>query len=613
MWILDPAVVKAKILLQTLWKLDYDWDHPLPKAFVNEWEDYQLHFNRLKTFRFPRHVQSLRRPAMVQIHGFSDASEHAYGACLYLRSITPDGFVTIRLLAAKSRVAPLNNKSIVRLELCAALLIARLLLSVCTSINVTENIHLWTDSTIVLHWLSANPSTWQTFVANRVAEIQELTTNCTWNHVPGDQNPADMISRGVNVDQLLDESLWWNGPAWLGTCSAAWPQPPEEFGRWKEKDLETRKCIALPITHSEVVDLITRFSSFTILLRIGTLCRRFANNCRRMANNRRHGPISVEELNTTLYGILRLVQAEYFGSELSALQGGRPIPPRSKLRYLCPAFQDGLIRVGGRLEHAAVVNDTRKPFVLPRKHPLTWLIATSIHRQQLHCGPQLLLSIIRQQFWPLGGRDLTREVVHKCVICVKTRPRNLVQLMGSLPAVRVTQSYTFENVGIDFAGPFYLQRPSPRSSPKKSYVAVFVCMATKASHLELVCELTTAAFIASLRRFIARRGRPQHIYCDNTTNFVEACLNSRTITPLSSDPNDLQALTPGHFLIGRALNDLPNPNYTVIPENRLRLWERVQRHTQQFWKRWHQEYLTTLQQRYKWSTVNRNLIVGVWS
>ncbi|XP_062542557.1 uncharacterized protein LOC134210529 [Armigeres subalbatus] len=405
-----------------------------------------------------------------------------------------------------------------------------------------------------------------------------------------------------------------------------------------------------------------------------------------MANNRRHGPISVEELNTTLYGILRLVQAEYFGSELSALQGGRPIPPRSKLRYLCPAFQDGLIRVGGRLEHAAVVNDTRKPFVLPRKHPLTWLIATSIHRQQLHCGPQLLLSIIRQQFWPLGGRDLTREVVHKCVICVKTRPRNLVQLMGSLPAVRVTQSYTFENVGIDFAGPFYLQRPSPRSSPKKSYVAVFVCMATKASHLELVCELTTAAFIASLRRFIARRGRPQHIYCDNATNFVgagreirnlfrsqqhrhsvsnetssqsiqfhfipakspnfgglweacvksmkhhlrrvigsanlprdafctvlaqvEACLNSRPITPLSSDPNDLQALTPGHFLIGRALNDLPNPNYTVIPENRLRLWERVQRHTQQFWKRWHQEYLTTLQQRYKWSTVNRNLIVG---
>ncbi|XP_062539147.1 uncharacterized protein LOC134207441 [Armigeres subalbatus] len=253
--------------------------------------------------------------------------------------------------------------------------------------------------------------------------------------------------------------------------------------------------------------------------------------------------------------------------------------------------------------------------------------------------------------------------------------------MGSLPAVRVTQSYTFENVGIDFPGPFYLQRPSPRSS-LKSYVAVFACMATKASYLELVCELMAASYGC----FIARHGRPQHIYCDNATNFVgagreirnlfrsqqhrhsvsnetssqsiqfhfipakspnfgglweacvksmkhhlrrvigsanlprdafctvlaqvEACLNSRPITPLSSDPNDLQALTPGHFLIGRALNVLLNPNYTVIPENRLRLWKRVQRHTQQFGTRWHQEYLTILYQRYKWSTVNRKSTVG---
>ncbi|XP_062713839.1 uncharacterized protein LOC134290676 [Aedes albopictus] len=294
----------------------------------------------------------------------------------------------------------------------------------------------------------------------------------------------------------------------------------------------------------------------------------------------------------------------------------------------------------------------------------------------LHCGPQPLLAVIRQQFWPLGGRNLARDVVHKCVTCVKVRPGNLVQLMGSLPAVRVIQSYAFENVGVDFAGPFYLQRPSPRVAPKKSYVAVFVCMATKATHLELVNELTTAAFIGCLRRFVARRGRPHNIYCDNATNFVgagrevrnlfrssqhrhsvaheaasqsiqfhfilakspnfgglweacvismkhhlrrvignaflpreafctvlaqvESCLNSRLITPLSSDPNDMQALTPGRFLIGRALCALPDSDYITIPENHLRLWERVQRHIQHFWKRWHREYLTTFQQRYKW-------------
>ncbi|XP_055644511.1 uncharacterized protein LOC129780357 [Toxorhynchites rutilus septentrionalis] len=312
-----------------------------------------------------------------------------------------------------------------------------------------------------------------------------------------------------------------------------------------------------------------------------------------------------------------------------------------------------------------------------------------MHRQQLHCGPHLLLATLRQRFWPLKGRNLVRAVVQSCVTCVKARPSIICQLMGSLPSVRVTKSYAFENVGIDFAGPFHLRRAGPRSATIKSYVAVYVCMATKAAHLELVSELTTAAFIASLRRFIAKRGRPKNIYCDNATNFVgadrelrelckqfiseqhrhavtaeasnqfiqfhfiparspnfgglweacvksmkhhlrriignafltqeafctvltqiEGCLNSRPISPLSNDPNDLQVLTPGHFLIGRPLEALPEPEYESVPENRLDRWERLQRYTQHFWQRWHREYLSTLQQRYKWTKSTHNLVIG---
>ncbi|XP_065084798.1 uncharacterized protein LOC135707008 [Ochlerotatus camptorhynchus] len=112
-----------------------------------------------------------------------------------------------------------------------------------------------------------------------------------------------------------------------------------------------------------------------------------------------------------------------------------------------------------------------------------------------------------------------------------------------------------------------------------------------------------------LRRVIGNAFLPREIFSTILAQ-VESCLNSRPITPLSSDPNDLQALTPGHFLIGRPLDALPDPDYTSLPENRLRLWERAQRHTQHFWQRWHREYLTTLQQRYKWSSVTRNLAVG---
>ncbi|XP_058448664.1 uncharacterized protein LOC131428635 [Malaya genurostris] len=381
-----------------------------------------------------------------------------------------------------------------------------------------------------------------------------------------------------------------------------------------------------------------------------------------------------------------MVQHECFTSEISALKANKHVSNQSKLRFLHPELHDGLIRVGGRLQNADIHVNARNPLVLPSRHPLTRLIAETIHRQQLHCGPQQLLVTMHQRFWPLRGRDLVRSVVHSCVTCVKARPRQLSQLMGSLPAVRVTQSHAFENVEIDFAGPFYLRRSSPRAAPSKSYVAVFVCMATKAAHLELVSELTTAAFIGCFRRFIARRGRPKNVYCDNAKNFVgadreirrlflsqqhrhaisseasaqliqfhfiparspnfgglweacvksmkqhlrrvigtacltqeafvtvltqvESCLNSRPVTPISTDPNDMQVLTPGHFLIGRALNALPEPDYTLIPENRLRMWERIQRCTQHFWQRWHHEYLTSLQKRYKWSKFTRNLAIG---
>ncbi|XP_062542438.1 uncharacterized protein LOC134210404 [Armigeres subalbatus] len=168
--------------------------------------------------------------------------------------------------------------------------------------------------------------------------------------------------------------------------------------------------------------------------------------------------------------------------------------------------------------------DKKHPIVLPAKHRLTELIVTKEHHKTLHAGPGLLLSSIRQKYWPLGGRNLVRQIVHRCVTCVRARPKPLEQLMGQLPPVRVNQAYPFENVGIDLAGPLYV-RPSIRSrnsSFAKAYIVVYVCLATKAAHLDLVSSLTTQAFIASLRRFTGRRGKPAHIYCDNATNFVGA-------------------------------------------------------------------------------------------
>ncbi|XP_055542889.1 uncharacterized protein LOC129728467 [Wyeomyia smithii] len=176
--LIGPTIIRAKIIMQTLWKHHLDWDIPLPLPFEEEWTEYQQDIPHLEHLRVPR--AALQFPYQcLEIHGFCDASQLAYGACVYLRSIDASGQCLLQLLTAKSRVAPVDSKSIPRLELDAAVLLAYLLTQVIASINLSAPVYLWTDSTVVLNWISAPPLTWKTFVANRVAEIQEHTASAS--------------------------------------------------------------------------------------------------------------------------------------------------------------------------------------------------------------------------------------------------------------------------------------------------------------------------------------------------------------------------------------------------------------------------------------------------
>jgi hypothetical protein len=95
--------------------------------------------------------------------------------------------------------------------------------------------------------------------------------------------------------------------------------------------------------------------------------------------------------------------------------------------------------------------------------------------------------------------------------------------MGQLPGERVTPTRPFTNSGVDYAGPFHIKQGGQRCKiTTKGYVALFICLSTKAIHLELVPDLSTEAYIAALRRFIARRGLCNNIYSYNGTNFVGA-------------------------------------------------------------------------------------------
>ena len=235
-------------------------------------------------------------------------------------------------------------------------------------------------------------------------------------------------------------------------------------------------------------------------------------------------PLKPSELEAANLKLIYLVQQQEFAAEIHSLSKKEPLDRNSKLLQLNP-FLDGteILRVGGRLHHAKIPEAQKFPILLPNKHVFTRLLIQQAHKENYHAGPQATLSFLQQKYWIIRGKDVVSSIIKKCIKCTKLRATTLQQIMADLPFFRVNKCHTFQWCGLDYAGPF-LTRPNLTRSKVtiKAYLAIFVCCATRAIHLEVVSSLSTDDFLACLRRFIARRGKPTDMYSDNGTNFVGA-------------------------------------------------------------------------------------------
>ncbi|XP_018365780.1 PREDICTED: uncharacterized protein LOC108762994 [Trachymyrmex cornetzi] len=615
--------------MQELWQSGVHWDESIPQHIHSRWVKFRAQLYDLNRIQMPRGVRPESNSRFVQIHGFCDASQNAYSACVYIRTKVAPGEHHSDLLCSKSRVAPLKATTLPRLELSAVLLLARLISKVHDSLGVPY---------------LPKVLKWSVFVANRVGKIQCLTESKDWRHVASSQNPADIFSRGLGPGELADLSLWWHGPPFLQTNDDLWPTGT--FARLEENLPELRKTAVAATRPASPSEFITP-----------------------------------NELSHALKVICKDVQRQEFPIEQESLRRGETIPQSNRLLSLSPFMDEkGLIRVGGRLRNSQLPFDSRHPILLPGGHNLTRLLISREYARNLHAGPQATMAAVRQTFWPLSLRSNTRKIIQKCVICFKANPRHSQTIMAPLPAGRTTVSRPFSRCGVDYAGPFAIREGKRRNSKNhKAYIAIFVCFVPKAVHIEVVSDLAIDAFLDAFKRFISRRGKPVHMFSDNGNNFVgankqlqelhefyvqakargqisqflhdqqiswsfippnaphfgglweaavksaklhmtrvvdgahltfeelqtilcetEAILNSRPITAMSSDPNDMSHLTPGHFLIGTALNSFPSRDLDDVPENRLLRWQRIHQILQHFWRRWSTEYLQSLQQRSKW-------------
>ncbi|XP_058811251.1 uncharacterized protein LOC131676146 [Topomyia yanbarensis] len=694
--LVGPVIVLAKVFMQELWRNQKSWDEPLEDELQRRWLQFRTELAALEDLTVPRWIVSVPFPTVIEMHGFCDASEKAYGACIYLRTVSATGDISVRLFTSKSKIAPLGDSKkqkkicLPRLELSSALLLSHLYQKVKESLKMEVKSFFWTDSMIVLHWLSANPSRWKTFVANRVSEIQHITNNGIWAHVPGIENPADVISRGMLPSQLKETTVWWEGPPWLSQTERFRPPFVRTINENFPSEYLEEKSLSLAVQVKEPSFIFSLRSSFNALIRLVANLLRFYHNCiPQNRTNRRSGFLQTIEINEAIKVLVRIAQQETFAEDIKAITATGQLKPSSRLKMLAPILRDNILRVGGRLRHAPVAEDRKHPMILSSNHPFTELVVVHYHEKLLHAGPQLLIAAMRERFWPLRARNAARKAVHRCVKCFRCKPTILEQLMGDLPAERVTPTYPFLNTGVDLCGPFFYRHNNRKSPPIKSYVVIFVCLVTKAVHIDLVADLSTNAFISALKRFVARRGKPAVIECDNAKNFVgasrvlgdlckqfnsqqhqhtisshcseegiqfkfipprspnfgglweaavksfkkhmkasigtsvllkddletlitqiESCLNSRPLTQLSSEPEDLEILTPGHFLVHRPLVATAEPSYEAIPTNRLDRYQQNQEFVRRIWKRWSTDYLSGLLPRTKWTFQRDNITIG---
>lgn len=682
--LMGPIIITAKIIIQRLWLLKLGWDESVPVDIHTNWTEFRKQLNEINLLKIPRKV-IYTADSIIEFHGFCDSSEKAYGACIYITSRTNTGETTSRLLCAKSRVAPLKKQSLPRLELCGATLLAELMDSLLKTICLTPaKISYYTDSTIVLAWIQSEENKWKTFVANRVSEIQNLTNPNQWYHVKSNENPADVISRGISPSELKTSNLWWHGPNWIVDGLSPKNTPVislEELPEIKSQYIVNTVTVKTN-NFGEDNTIFLKYSSFNKLIAITALCLRFIRNCKVKKLDRTTGLIDINELNSAKERLVLKIQSEYFYEEIERLKKGSDLRKDSRLRFLYPFLdKSDILRVGGRLNNSNLTYDRKHPIILPPNNQFTNLIIECEHKRLLHAGNQSTLAALRQNYWIISGKGAVKRVLRQCITCFKANPKTIQPLMGDLPASRTLPARPFQRCGVDYCGPFMIKEGQRKNCKiTKTYAAIFVCFATKATHIELVRDLTTEAFLNTLRRFISRRGKPSDIYSDNATNFIgantelkelhrqltaqisdetilktlssdniqwhyiparsphfgglweaavksvkyhlrrimgnipltyeetysllvqiEAILNSRPLTPLSDDPNDLSFLSPAHFLIGDSLMAIAEPNLCDLKVNHLSRWQHLQQMRQHFWNRWSKEYLSQLQTRAKWT------------
>lgn len=556
----SPVTIKAKQMLQELWRRGTPWDEQIEEDMAEQWCDWMGHLRSLSNIAIPRRYLQYSDAASLELHIFTDASESAYSAVLFWRATAPNGEVSVSFVISKAKVAPLKLTSIPRLELQAAVMGTRLAEAVITEHERTpDSKTFWTDSRTVLTWIRTGSRSYKPYVAHRIAAIEEGTKVTEWRWVPTKSNVADDATRDVPIGFNKDHR-WYRGPDFLYEDPSAWPT--------ENTTVSPLECTSEERTHhiassrinklAEGLPQVSRFSNWDRLryttarvLQFLQLCRsskrtvtysRTKRNVRadpdwrnkqktqvvqptrpRNTNEKtkQYYPVPAELLREAEELLMRSSQEDSFSTEIEAVKRHQPVDKESRLHQLSVEYINGALRLRSRIQAIEAVSaDFKSPMVLDGNHSTVKLWIQSVHKQMHHAGVEATVNECRQRYWILRLRPVTRAILRQCLRCrMKTQlppyPRT-----GDLPSCRLAHhKRPFTYTGVDYFGPLTV---TVGRTNQKRYVAIFTCLTTRAIHLEIATSLSTDSAVMALRRMMARRGSPTQIWSDNGTNLKGA-------------------------------------------------------------------------------------------
>ena len=543
--LLQPKFIPQKEANSPLYHLD--WDDELPSEHLPEWQAWLQSLQSLHNLSVARCLVPKNFPVSVQeLHVFADASEEAIAHVIYLRSTATDGRVHVSFVSSAAQVAPRAATSMPRLELCAALEAARSASDIVSALErKPTSVHYYSDSKVVLGYLFNETRAYRKYVERRVNELRRCAPASQWHYVGTLDNPADLATRPLSPNALF-ESNWIDGPPFLWEPSFV----PEPYVNRKSPEPLPEEVMQIQtmITHAgnKVHPFFEKGRTFNQLITLFMALLRFKHNVIRRRQQVNGVPAAQMEpwpnRECAVRLLVRAAQSDAYACVRDTLAHGKQVPEHHPVSTLAPRLdQDQLMRVGGRLHHAKMPLAHKHPYLIPKGHPVATAIVNHFHSLTYHQGRHITHgAIIKHGYFLEGSRRLIQSALKNCVTCRKLRGPLATQQMADLPPDRLACTPPFTHTALDVFGPFTATngpRTRANKSTKKLWAIIFVCLPSRAIHLEPLDSLSTDSFRMALTRFISIRGVCKTIRSDRGTNFVGASnqMNNVDVKKLSHE------------------------------------------------------------------------------